>query len=121
VGIWPLYIHIRTSLLCRSLINSWRCHSAVGSKVFCRIQDSLIATTAIIPTTTDAQTKTETAPDSGDPRGHTKAVGEKMDRGTYRAIGQTGDTESTSRLDHTVDKGLKEAGTGRTARDRPRD
>jgi hypothetical protein len=44
-----------------------------------------------------------------------------MDRGTYRAIGQTGDTESTSRLNHMVDKGLKEAGTGRTARDRPRD
>ena len=40
-----------------------------------------------------------------------------MVRGTYRAIGQAGETEGANRLDYTVDKRLKEAGTSCTPRD----
>ena len=43
-----------------------------------------------------------------------------MVRGTYRAIGQVGETEGANRLDYIVDKRPKEAGTGCTTRDRPR-
>jgi hypothetical protein len=41
-----------------------------------------------------------------------------MVKGSYRAIGRVGETEGASRLDCIVDKRLKEAGMGRTARDR---
>ena len=40
-----------------------------------------------------------------------------MDKGTYRTIGQAGETKGASRLDYTVDERPKEAGTSCTARD----
>ena len=70
-----------------------------------------------LDTTADLHAKTETAANPRDPSNRTEAMGRKVARGTYRAMRRARETEGASRLDRTVDKRPKEAGTGPTARD----